>query len=112
MLCCHSLRAGPCITYKERRFTGTEITDDLFCFDLSCGRKRNVQSAISDMPAIRSKGGASRCQLMTEPTGYSITSNSANALGGIESRLPTFSMRKSNTGGISFPFVRLPFSKL
>jgi hypothetical protein len=36
------------------------------------------------MPAISPKGGASRCQLMTEPGGYSVTSTSAFGLVSLE----------------------------
>lgn len=35
----------------------------------------------SETPAINAKGGASRCQLITEPTGYSVTNSSAKAAG-------------------------------
>jgi len=112
MLCCQSVRAGPLITYKERRFTAKEITDALVCFALSYGLKRKVQLAMRDMPAIKSNGGASRCQFITDSGGYSVTNSSANSAGFTERCLLTFSLRKSNTGGISSPFVILPLSKL
>lgn len=112
MLCCQSVLAGPCNTYKERCPTGKEMTDDRVCFALLIGRNRKVQSAIRDIPAIRSNGGASRCQLITDPTGYSVTNSSANSPCVTDRCLLTFSIRKSNIGGILFPFERLPFSKL
>src|SRR5690242_8561563 len=51
----------------------------LLCFALLYTRKRKVQSARRDMPAIRSKGGTSRCQLITDPAGYSVIKSSANS---------------------------------
>lgn len=69
--------------YKDRGCTGKEITALRFCFVLSCGRNLNTQSERSDMQAITSKG-ASLCQLITEPGGYSITSHSETYFGEIE----------------------------
>ena len=76
VLCSQSLRAGPSITYNDRRRTGTETIDFRDCFALSCGRNLNVQSDNKEIPMITSNGGPSRCQLITAPSGYSSTSNS------------------------------------
>lgn len=51
-----------------------------------------------------SKGGASLCQLMTEPTGYSVSNNSAKALAGSARTADTFLIRNWKQPGISFPF--------
>ncbi len=88
------------------------MTEARVCFALSYGRKRKVQSPMSDMPAIISNGGASRCQLITVPGGYSVTNSSANSSRFIDRCLLTLVIRKSNIEGIFFPFERLPLSKL
>src|SRR5215212_326966 len=77
VLCSHSVLAVPFIIYNERGFTFSEIVANRVCFSLSYGLNLKIQSESSDTPAIVSNGGASRCQLMTDPTGYSVTRNCA-----------------------------------
>ena len=64
------------------------------------------------MPAITSKGGASLCQFITAPGGYSVINNSANACDGVERKDPTRWISCSKHPGISLPFERLLLSKL
>jgi putative protein-disulfide isomerase len=66
----HSFLTGPIIMYRDRCFTGNEITDFADLSDLSYGLSLKTQSAASEIPAMLSNGGASRCQLITELTGY------------------------------------------
>ena len=79
VLCSHSDLAASLIMYSDLRLTGNDSIDFRPCFSFSYGRNLNVQSDNSEIPAIISKGGASRCQLITEPTGYSVINNSENA---------------------------------
>src|SRR5688572_25697195 len=112
MLCSHSDLAGPFIRYRERFFTGNEIIALRPCFVLSCGRKRKVQSVSNDIPTIKSKGGASRCQFITDPTGYSVTKSSEKSFLTIERCLLTLSISGWNDSGIAFPLVSTRLSKL
>lgn len=112
MLCCQSVRAMPLTMYKERRLTVSEIIVFRFCFAFSYGRKRKTESDKREMPAMISKGGASLCQLITEPAGYSVNNNSANARGDNERNFATLSIRKLKAAGMSFPLDRDRLSKL
>ncbi len=70
MLCCHSFLALPFITYSDRRRTLKLIIAFRDCLALTAGLNRNLQSESSEIPATISNGGASRCQLITEPSGF------------------------------------------
>jgi hypothetical protein len=107
MLCCHSSLASFSIIYRLRLFTGIEMTDPLFCLVLSWGLRRKIQSASREMPAIRPKGEASLCQLMTDPGGYSVTSSSAISLFSVCRKDATFSIRGTNGRGIVSPFGKM-----
>lgn len=91
---------------------GNEIKLLRFCFVLSYGLNLNRQSDRSEMPIMMSKGGASLCQLITDPTGYSVMSSSAMDISGVDKWADTFFIMEWNAAGISFPFDSDRFSKL
>lgn len=92
--------------------TGIEITDLRFCLAFSWGLNLKMQSDSKEIPAIRSNGGASLCQLITAPGGYSVRRSSANSSAGIERCAATLFTNEAKAAGISFPFVRDLLSKL
>lgn len=82
------------------------MTDSLPCFSFACGRILKMQSDSKDTPAIRSNGGASRCQLITEPAGYSVNNTSAKWCASIERNKATWLIRGKKAEGTCFPFER------